>query len=120
MGYFLFFLLGAVVAGGMIWVMGKRPSSTLPTSPNPSYDKEGNQGFGAVNEKRKQEKQASKDKIMELAGRQKEISNDDAEKLLGVSDASATNYLQELEQEGKLEQVGQEGRFVRYRVKING
>jgi len=35
---------------------------------------------------------------------------------VGVSDASATNYLSELESEGKIEQVGERGRFVSYRL----
>lgn len=36
------------------------------------------------------------------------------EKLLNISDATTTNYLQELKHEGLIEQVGTQGRFVRY------
>ncbi len=40
------------------------------------------------------------------------------ETALGVSDATATNYLQELEREGRIEQIGERGRFVTYRLKV--
>lgn len=52
---------------------------------------------------------------MELFTGEEEIANDDVEGLLGVSDATATNYLSELEEEGKIVQIGTVGRPVRYR-----
>lgn len=45
------------------------------------------------------------------------ITNNDVEKMLGVSDATATNYLEELEQEGKIVQQGKTGRSVFYTLK---
>ena len=60
-----------------------------------------------------------KNKILELLKDKNKITNNDVEKLLNVSDASATNYLQELENEGKIKQVGKTGRSVFYE-KING
>jgi predicted HTH transcriptional regulator len=45
------------------------------------------------------------------------ISNGDLENELGVSDATATRYLEELEQMGKIEQIGKTGRGVKYRSK---
>lgn len=80
----------------------------------------GDRGFAAINRKRREEKERAKVKILELLRERGEIANDDVENLLGVSDATATNYLQELENEGKIEQIGKEGRFVRYRIKVNG
>ena len=49
-------------------------------------------------------------KIMTLFVKQTEITNDEVEKLLHVSDATATRYLTELEKRGKLKQVGTTGR----------
>lgn len=46
-----------------------------------------------------------------------EISNDDVQKALGVSDATATRYLERLEKEGKIVQIGKEGRGVIYKLK---
>lgn len=53
-------------------------------------------------------------KIMELFAKQTAIKNDEVEKLLHVSDATATRYLAELEKRGKLKQVGTTGCGVSY------
>lgn len=42
------------------------------------------------------------------------ITNNQVEKLLGVSDATAERYLEQLEKEGLIKQVGKEGKFVYY------
>ena len=42
------------------------------------------------------------------------ITNDEVEKLLHVSDATATRYLSALEKEGKIQQVGKTGKAVEY------
>lgn len=66
------------------------------------------------------EKKENKEKILasfaslESAGGDDRVSNNDIEKLLGVSDATATRYLDELEKEGKIHQVGTSGRSVFY------
>ena len=56
-------------------------------------------------------------KVMTLFAKQTEITNDEVEKLLHVSDATVTHYLAELEKRGKIRQVGTTGRSVKY-VKI--
>lgn len=56
--------------------------------------------------------------LMKLFEEKELISNDDVEMALGVSDATATRYLDELEKRGKIEQLGRVGRGVKYRVKI--
>ena len=42
------------------------------------------------------------------------ITNNEIEKLLGVSDATATRYMDDLEKEGLVRQVGDTGSHVRY------
>lgn len=54
------------------------------------------------------------DRIMGLFAKQASITNDDAEKLLHISDATASRYLGILEKEGKVKQVGRVGRWVSY------
>lgn len=54
------------------------------------------------------------DKVLALIDAKKNIGNDDVEKLLHVSDATATRYLTQLEKEGKIIQVGKTGKSVRY------
>jgi predicted HTH transcriptional regulator len=46
------------------------------------------------------------EKILQLARKKGEITNDDVEKLLRVSDKTATRYLNELVREGKLKRLG--------------
>lgn len=64
-----------------------------------------------------QKKEKSKQKILKLFLKQERITNNDVEKLLAVSDATATNYLQELEQEDAIIQRGKTGRGVFYTLK---
>src|SRR3989344_5591091 len=54
------------------------------------------------------------DKIMTLFLKQSKITNDEVEKFLHVSDATATRYLSQLEKEGRIKQNGKTGRGVSY------
>ena len=54
------------------------------------------------------------DKILEALTAKGKITNDEVEKLLHVSDATATRYLSALEKEGKLKQIGTTGKAVVY------
>ena len=73
-------------------------------------------GLIAEQAKKKAENKA---KILEALQQtqDKKIKNNDIEKLLGVSDATATRYLDELEKEGKVRQVGTTGHAVYYILK---
>jgi predicted HTH transcriptional regulator len=62
-------------------------------------------------------KNTNKEKILEFLQNKKEAGNDDIREHLGVSRRSAIRYLDELESEGKVEQVGNTGRSVIYRLK---
>lgn len=76
-------------------------------------------GVASYVEQQQTEKQTRKERILTMAREKGTVTNDDVEKSLGVSDATATNYLSELEREGKIEQIGERGRFVTYRLKGN-
>lgn len=54
------------------------------------------------------------EKILEFLNAKGKITNDEVEKLLHVSDATATRYLSALEKEGKIRQVGKTGKAVEY------
>ena len=103
MGKVIIFVVGVLVGGALVWVIKKRKS-----------------GFAAFNLKRQQAKRQAKKKILKLLKEKENISNNDVERLLGVSDATATNYLQELENENRIIQIGKTGRAVSYRLKTNG
>lgn len=74
-------------------------------------------GIAVHAEKQYNEKQVRKEKIVEFLKEKGTAVNDNIEALLGVSDITATRYLQELENEGRIEQVGSTGRYVSYRLK---
>ena len=61
-----------------------------------------------------EQRRDNKKKILELFGQKEQVSNDDVQKRLGVSDATATRYLEELEAEGFVGQSGKTGRSVYY------
>jgi Fic family protein len=52
--------------------------------------------------------------VLRLFDVREEISNDDVQKALGVSDATATRYLDSLEKSGDIVQVGRTGTSVHY------
>ncbi|QSH39058.1 DUF977 family protein [Candidatus Kaiserbacteria bacterium] len=58
--------------------------------------------------------QKRKERILDSALRRGRITNDDVEDLFCVSDSTARNYLNELEEEGHLAQHGESGRGVFY------
>ena len=68
---------------------------------------------------KRENKEEAKNKILKLFKTQNKIRNRDVESLLSVSDATATNYLEELQKEGKIAQNGGIGRGVFY-TQING
>lgn len=59
-------------------------------------------------------KKARMNKLMEEIKKRERITNDEVQELLGVSDATATRYLNELEEKDEMVQKG-EGRGVYYR-----
>ncbi len=57
------------------------------------------------------------EKILEFLQENKEVRNNDVEKLLAVSDSTAEKYLDELEKDGVIFQNGKTGRSVFYTLK---
>jgi len=62
-------------------------------------------------------KNANKEKALAFIQEKKEAGNEEIRQYLGVSRRSAVRYLDELEKEGRIEQVGDIGRGVVYRLK---
>ena len=54
------------------------------------------------------------DRVMSLFLQHSKITNDEVEKLLHVSDATATRYLSQLAKEGRIKQNGKTGKGVSY------
>lgn len=62
-------------------------------------------------------KEINLSRIMSLFENNKELSNAEIRKALGVSSRTAVRYMDELERSGQVEQVGQTGESVTYRLK---
>ncbi len=62
-------------------------------------------------------KTESKEKVLEFLRENGKIKNNDVEGLVGVSNATAERYLDELEKEGKLTQCGNIGQNVFYTLR---
>jgi hypothetical protein len=71
--------------------------------------------YNHISESLSSSKVKNKKKVVDLLSKQTKITNDNIEKLLKVSDATATRYLSELEKEGIIKQYGKTGRHVYYK-----
>lgn len=99
------FLLGLVVGGVVVVVVYilLRPKLRKNDSPR----------VGLI-ERQAKEKEEDKQRILCILETQTPLTNNHIEQLLGISDATATRYLDELEKEGHVRQVGKTGKHVYY------
>ena len=73
-------------------------------------------GGGLIAEQSK-EKTKNKENILDFLRENEKITNNDVEKLTGMSNATAERYLNDLEKEGKIIQHGKIGQSVFYTLK---
>ena len=115
MNLFLIFLLGVGLGAGVVWVFMKKRKGELELElKRTEKEKTEKEGKERLIEKQAREKEENKRKILELFESRQRVANNDIETLLGVSDATATRYFDELEKEGLIRQVGKIGRHVYY------
>ncbi|MFZ2522072.1 MAG: hypothetical protein WAX44_00410 [Minisyncoccia bacterium] len=84
-------------------------SVAIPPKPNLARDLLNKARFAIQTRKR-----VKLDRIMTLFAKRTNITNDEVEKFLHVSDATATRYLEILEKENKIKQTGKTGKGVMY------
>ncbi len=72
---------------------------------------------GNIISEQEKQKQENLQKAREFIKGKDRISNNDIEKLLKISDATTIRYLDDLEKEGLIKQVGKTGQSVYYEVK---
>jgi predicted HTH transcriptional regulator len=87
------------------------PPPAEPVSPKPNLARQliAKARLAIQNRKRKKI-----DRILDLFAKRTNITNDEVEKFLHVSDATATRYLEILEKENKIRQTGKTGKGVVY------
>src|SRR3989338_2548311 len=105
-------IIGLIIGAVMVWFLVYRNKMK-------GLKKDGNNGNKSradklrdLNMGAKAEKEKAKQRILDLLKEKKQISNNDIEILLSVSDATATRYLEELEKSGLVVQSGKTGKFV--------
>ena len=87
---------------------------TAQMAGNEPLEKQREENLKLANETRQEKKREKIDEIMNLFAEKQTVTNDEVEKLLHVSDATATRYLDELEKERKIKQVGKTGKHTHY------
>jgi Fic family protein len=90
----LIVIFGVILVGGLIWAVKEDYKDTSQKNPN-------------LIEKQAQKKAEHLEKIKEFIKGKETVVNNDIQKFLGVSDATATRYLDELEKQGILRQNGE-------------
>jgi len=89
---------------------GNEPLNTMETE----KIKQRKENLEKANQTRQDKKRKKIDAILDLFAKQTNLTNDEVEKFLHVSDATATRYLETLEKEGKIKQVGETGKYTHY------
>lgn len=103
------FILGVVVGAGavyfvfFIWRKNRGKGKEL-------------EKLKEINEREAREREEKLAKVLDYFSGRERVSNNDIENLLGISDATAERYLQELEKRGKIRQVGEAGKYVYYQL----
>lgn len=128
MSYFEVVLVLVIVALGF-WVWKLYQDKRQNESEIKALEKEKNEyeelgkGLTEYQQKLQEKKEQAKVKIMDMftlrqtQGKEGKISNKEMASALGVSRATVARYFNELEAEGKAEQVGKSGRNVFYQGK---
>lgn len=95
-----------VVFGAAFEANNKQPEAGQKESASPN----------PLNDARSNEKDAHLAKVLAYATSHDAVTNDDVQQLVGVSAATAERYLDELEKDGKLSQIGATGKSVSYKI----
>ncbi|HBP01014.1 MAG: hypothetical protein UY41_C0034G0002 [Candidatus Moranbacteria bacterium GW2011_GWE1_49_15] len=111
-------ILILAVAGLVVWVWKLRKENSELKIAMMENLFEGDDNDCPVEVSEAQEaKEEKKRQIVEYLKTNGKASNNDIENLIGISDSTATRYLQELEDEGLVLQEGQTGHAVFYSLK---
>src|SRR3954470_17875223 len=93
------------------------PAPSTPVATSPSFGRTARDLWAkalAAIQTKKQKRLAAIMKYLDRMDKHGRITNDEVEKLLHVSDATATRYLAQLEKEAKIKKIGTEGAAVYY------
>lgn len=102
----IYFIIGLVIGilGAYFWMAGKKSKASNGIKPEEKID------LPELYETKAENIAKLKEHLKSVS----EITNDDVQSLLKVSDATAVRYLDELEKEGIIKQVGKTGKYTYY------
>ena len=114
-----YFLLSLIIIFLLIFVFlyKSRYSNTKNKAKGNDSVKIIGEGLNQYQKELQKIKENRKSQILELFKTKRELTNNDVEKFLGISDATVTRYLDELEKEGIIEAFGDSKRVTKYRLK---
>ena len=119
--FYIVLILVVIVLCGVVWYFIKKKNESereveLAEKERDEYEELG-KGLADYNQKLQEKKDKVKAKILELVKAGPKISNHDVAEKLGILRSSIKRYLDELEVENKITQVGKSGRSVFYTAK---
>ena len=103
MNQILGFILGLAVGGVAVFFIVRQRDK-----------KDGKEKEGDLDKTQFEKKEENIKKILDFMAGKEKVTNNDVEKFLKVSDSTATRYLDELEKQGKIRQVGKSGHYTHY------
>ena len=112
MTYLSILIIGVVVAVSFLFWVAKRESKKYGTNAGEELV-----GICVSAIETASQKEVRKQRVLAMLQKKNGLSNADIRKALGVSSRSVVNYMDELEKEGKVEQIGKVGQSVTYRPK---
>jgi len=107
MTFIIIFILGILVGAVFVWVIKNTCKSEHILGG----------AFGRINKKKREQVKIQKDNILKFVKEHGRVTNDNVQKELGVSDATATRYLDAMEKNSDIVQKGEKGRYVYYVLK---
>jgi len=119
MNLILIFLLGIIIGAGVVWMIMKKKNKELEIDLK-RMEKEKQEeervasGLADFNSKMQEIKENNKQKILKQLAERGKIKTNEVADILEVSRATAFRYLEELEKEGKIKQIGTFGKNVKY------
>ncbi len=116
-----YFLIGAAIGAVSVWIYSSRKNKDSKRKnklPEQEREEQEEDAFGleSFNEKRQEKIDGRKDKILEAIKKKGSVQTGEVSNMLGVSRNTAYRYLEELEEESRVEQTRESGRAVRYRL----
>lgn len=111
MNFIFGLILGIIIGGGLVYLSTKVKGEKKESKDS----KERIEDYIDMQIKEKEKNIQKLSEYLKSKSKDDKITNSDIEKLLKISDATATRYLQDFEEEGKIKQVGQTGHMVFYK-----